>query len=86
MEAFSVGILAVAPNVGGVSEIVDSSNGILLDKNFTPDELMTSIEAVLKNNGTLSAGAYSSWQASYNEEKNYSSFSVFILPSWLKRI
>jgi glycosyltransferase involved in cell wall biosynthesis len=86
MEAFSVGIPAVVSNVGGVSEIVDSSNGISLDKNFTPDELMTSIETVMKNNESLSVGAYSSWQASYNEGKNYSSFSVFSQQSCLKHI
>lgn len=39
MEAFSAGIPVYATHVGGTSEIVNSSNGKLLDKNLTPELL-----------------------------------------------
>jgi colanic acid/amylovoran biosynthesis glycosyltransferase len=39
MEAFSFGIPVYATNVGGTSEIVNSNNGKLLDKNITSEDL-----------------------------------------------
>ena len=39
MEAFSVGIPVIATNVGGTSEIVDETNGILVREDLTPSNL-----------------------------------------------
>ncbi len=39
MEACSFGVPIIATNVGGNSELVDESNGMLIDKNITPPEL-----------------------------------------------
>lgn len=39
MEAFSAGIPVIATNVGGTSELVDASNGFLINKNISPLEL-----------------------------------------------
>jgi colanic acid/amylovoran biosynthesis glycosyltransferase len=44
MEAFSAGIPVYATHVGGTSEIVNGSNGKLLDKNVTPEKLAQEIE------------------------------------------
>jgi colanic acid/amylovoran biosynthesis glycosyltransferase len=44
MEAFSAGIPVYATHVGGTSEIVNSSNGKLLDKNINPQMLAREIE------------------------------------------
>ncbi len=46
MEALSCGIPAVAPNVGGVSEIVNSSVGRLLTSNPTPKEISEAIQVL----------------------------------------
>jgi glycosyltransferase involved in cell wall biosynthesis len=45
MEAFSAGIPVYATNVGGTSEIVDNSNGKLLDVNISPEQLAEEIRS-----------------------------------------
>ena len=44
MEAFSFGIPVYATNVGGTSEIVNSNNGKLLDKNITSEDLAMELQ------------------------------------------
>ena len=49
MEACSVGVPIVATNVGGVAEIVqDKENGILLDKDFSDQDLLEAILRFIK--------------------------------------
>ncbi len=43
MEAMAAGIPSMATNVGGVSEIVDNSNGVLLNPDITAEELANQI-------------------------------------------
>jgi glycosyltransferase involved in cell wall biosynthesis len=45
MEAFSAGIPVYATNVGGTSEIVNSGNGKLMDKDLTPEKLAHEIRS-----------------------------------------
>lgn len=47
MEATSMGIPAVATNVGGTSEIVDERTGILIERDFDPVEVAGKISAYL---------------------------------------
>ncbi|MEQ9063206.1 MAG: glycosyltransferase [Vicingaceae bacterium] len=44
MEAISYGIPIIATDVGGTREIVDSTNGKLLNKDFSDEELVSALE------------------------------------------
>jgi colanic acid/amylovoran biosynthesis glycosyltransferase len=46
MEALSFGIPVVAPDVGGISELVNSECGILLGPGFNTDDLASAITAI----------------------------------------
>jgi glycosyltransferase involved in cell wall biosynthesis len=78
MEAFSVGIPAIATDVGGVREIVNSTNGYLLPKNSTPEEIANAIRSFFelsrKEKEMMSKNAYYTWESDYNAEKNYRTF------------
>ena len=79
MEAMSFGLPVIATNVGGTTELVDNECGIILDKDFVPEELINAIEFffnldneqffVFKNN------ARSKWKKTFNSVSNYSVFS-----------
>ena len=47
MEAFSAGIPVIATDVGGVSELVNQENGILLEKNPSIGQLIKAIEGLM---------------------------------------
>lgn len=49
MEAMSYGVPAIAPNVGGISEIIDDSCGKLMSKNPSVDEIAESIISVIND-------------------------------------
>ena len=53
MEAQSYGIPIIGTNVNGVSEIVTHETGILLEKDFTLDQVATSISAVLREEASF---------------------------------
>ena len=78
MEALSCGIPVLAPNIGGISEIVDNKNGVLMDKLVKIDQLTQLIElfynmseAELINYRTA---AFETWQNKFNAEKNFTDF------------
>lgn len=75
MEAMSFGIPAMATDVGGVSELVNNSNGILLpsriDEAFLADMIQ---EFVKKNNVALRENAREHWEQNFNAEQNYHAF------------
>ncbi len=81
MEAISFGIPVVAPDVGGVSEIIiPDNNGKLLKASFEVTELAEYIKiftdmdtqqiAPFRQNARLK------WSENFNAEKNYSAFSA----------
>ena len=78
MEANSFSIPVIAPNIGGVSEIVTNKNGYLLSDNPTPKYVAkiiyryNNMSVKEKNNKRLSA--YNTWKEKYNAEKNYTAF------------
>ena len=79
MEAQSFGIPILGLNVGGVSEIVNSSNGMLLAANSTPKEYSEALthllhlpEADLK---IMREQARQNWYKFYNAVKNFSTFA-----------
>ena len=46
MEAMSYGIPCIATNVGATSEIVNNENGILLDNNFSVNDIVMSLQTI----------------------------------------
>lgn len=78
MEAQSCGLPILATNVGGVSEIVNSSNGYLLPKEITPEVIadkMISIKSNTKELNQKKISAYHHWEQHFNALKNYESFA-----------
>lgn len=77
MEAFSCSIPVLAIDNGGVSEIVNNKNGVLLDHNCDSKEIASNISYYVKNKDELFAKksmARRTWERSYNADVNYISF------------
>lgn len=72
MEAQSYGIPVVATNVGGVSELVkNGKNGVLLNKDFSNEELLHAIHEVIKNAELYRKCAMETWQTKSNADMIY---------------
>jgi colanic acid/amylovoran biosynthesis glycosyltransferase len=82
MEAQSFGIPIVAPDVGGVAEIVNDDTGILLPAGATAAEIAKAIETLLnlpeKQLDLLRAKARKQWELRYNAEKNFQDFLAIL--------
>jgi glycosyltransferase involved in cell wall biosynthesis len=78
MEAISFGIPVFATNVGGNSEIVDESNGVLLPENPTAQEIATQLERFMDLDAEcyqqFATGSYKKWEKDFNAEKNFTRF------------
>jgi glycosyltransferase involved in cell wall biosynthesis len=79
MEAMSFGIPVIATDVGGVNEVVqDGHTGLLLNQNFSINELITKILFVAKMSSadyhTMRIKSRKLWEDKYNSKKNYSDF------------
>ncbi len=84
MEALSYGIPIIAPNVGGIAEIVKhEQNGILLSARPNTAEIsgaITKIAAMSEQQfNALRKNAFDTWQRRFNAQKNYSDFAAEIL-------
>ncbi|ALS01635.1 hypothetical protein ATZ33_09710 [Enterococcus silesiacus] len=84
MEAFSMSLPVIASDVGGTSDIVkDGYNGILVDFQITPQDLLEKI--IDLNNfskekyNEMSRNAFLTWQTMLSEEKNYQKFCQELL-------
>lgn len=73
MEAASCGIPIIAPDVGGIREIVSADNGQLLSKNPSPAEVATALSCPL--NKTKGAASLEKWKMHFSMETNYRSFA-----------
>ena len=76
MEAMSCHIPIVAPDVGGVKDmVVEGCNGCLLSKDCTLEEIVTSLKNIdfFKDKKTRE-NSYRIFQEKYNAEKNYTEF------------
>lgn len=76
MEAMAAGVPTVAPDVGGVSELVNQENGHLLSNNPNVDEVEKSINLMhtkSKSSNTRSA-ARNTIQSKFNASQNYHNF------------
>ncbi|WNB92690.1 glycosyltransferase [Bacillus sp. NEB1478] len=79
MEAYSFGIPSFATDVGGTKELVDETNGKLIDKDFDIVELAKEIDhfAALsqEERENYRRAAYKKWEDSFYSETNYSLFA-----------
>ncbi|MGG3467858.1 glycosyltransferase [Neobacillus pocheonensis] len=79
MEAFSFGIPVIATDVGGTSELVNSTNGYLLPKDFEPKNLAALLDEMFhlteKEYQKKSVHAYDTWNNHYNATNNYKKFA-----------
>lgn len=82
MEAISFGIPVIATNVGGTSELVDSTNGLLLSPDIDKKELIESIRKMLSISDEEYLGfrlnSRIKWQKYVSADSNYRSFSALI--------
>ena len=79
MEVFSCGIPAIAPNIGGISEIIkDEVNGFLLSKNPNTQEINTCLDKYTKKRKdeirAMKESALNTWERKFNADTNFSSF------------
>lgn len=84
MEAFSFGIPAIAPNVGGIIEIIDSGiNGYLLSKEANSNEITDTIKTYfnlpVEKKHEMQKNAYLKWENNFNAKENYKKFLDKIL-------
>lgn len=77
MEANSFSIPAIAPAVGGIPEIVNQSNGVLLPEDFNPHILADIFWEVISNKDkwiVKRLKARKDWEALFNSGTNYVNF------------
>lgn len=75
MEAMSYGVPAIAPDVGGISEIINSNHGVLLSNDPSPAEISEALILIdfFKNDETR-LNAKKHVEAHYNAKVNYREF------------
>ena len=82
MEAMATGIPVVATRVGGVSEIVNNSNGRLLSPDPSPEEIADALAFFLDMKEEMwekfSFNAYETWRNHFSDEQNYGEFVAFL--------
>ncbi len=78
MEAQSAGIPILATDVGGTSEIVNSENGFLVEKDFNLEDVVSIIQTYLSSTEEEKQqkrnSSYDNWKKNYNAETNYKEF------------
>jgi glycosyltransferase involved in cell wall biosynthesis len=78
MEAMSCSIPVMALDVGGISEIVNQDNGILLDQRANCDTIAEALYRVVNDKSLLEVKkkyAREFWNQTYNAEHNYRVFA-----------
>lgn len=87
MEALCFGIPIVAPNVGGIPEIVNDKNGILYVPEADPVEISQAILRILNDPDPVFRRneARKTWESICQAEKNYTDFAEFLLGLYTKQ-
>ena len=85
MEAISFGIPVIAPKVGGIPEIVDNDYGILLESDFSANDLANQINQFLSLNvqemNKRRKLAVQKFNQEFNAEVNYPRFCQELFPT-----
>jgi len=77
MEAFSCAVPVLAINNGGVSEIINDENGILLKHDSSTQEIALHLSYWTRHKKELAmkkSSARRTWEKSYNADNNYTNF------------
>jgi len=77
MEAMSCGIPVIGTDVGGVSEILNNTNGVLLEANPTVGEIARALARIIipKNQLACRIAARQTWGGKFNARSNYAKFA-----------
>jgi len=79
MEAMSYGIPVISTDVGGISELVNSDNGFLVNSSINYDEIISVINSYYEMNSTdkkeISINAINHWNKNFNAEENFPIFA-----------
>lgn len=78
MEAAAAGIPAIAPDVGGVAEIVTGDTGVLLPSGYDATALADALETFVPGaeNDARRAAARALWADRFDSEKNFGHFAA----------
>ena len=83
MEVMSFGIPVLATNVGGVNEIINENNGVLIDKGLEAERISKIISEFWSKNEfeiqQYRVNAFNQWENKYNADHNYISFTKHII-------
>lgn len=83
MEAMSMGMIIIATAVGGTPEVVDKTNGFLLDPNFSNKELIDILNFINnmdeKEYVKMKLSSRNKWEKSFSADRNYASFYSHLL-------
>lgn len=78
MEVMSIGIPVLATNVGGVKEIINENNGLLIDKCLKAHEIAKVISNFMvkdeKDKEKYRKNAFKQWEEMYDAQINYGKF------------
>ncbi|MEO8760473.1 MAG: glycosyltransferase [Bacteroidia bacterium] len=77
MEAFSFGIPVIATDVGGVSELVNSKTGILLDKDFTTNQLSMAINHLINSEKLIEDDYRKQARLAFIEKVSLTNYDIF---------
>ncbi len=83
MEAMSCHIPIIAPDIGGIQDmVINNFNGILLSKESPVDEIANALEKIqLFKNNTIRNNSYALFLEKYDAKNNYKSFINEIINS-----
>ena len=81
VEAMSFGIPAIVTNVGGVNELMNERNGIMLHADFTNEQLVAAIHQVRAqmDNVAFRKGVRQSFLDQWEATRNYQGFAKELL-------
>ena len=76
MEATSAGVPIVAPNIGGIGEIVDDRNGRLFERDAAPAQVAALImETIAAFDGADRSTIRDAWDTKFSAKSNYEAFA-----------
>lgn len=82
IEAMSFGIPLLATDVGGVSEVINESNGVLIERDFNPNEVAEKIiqfSQSEKNTPAFRKTVRTDWENRFSATKNYENFYLNLI-------